>query len=391
MNASNHRRIAIVAACPFPYPRGTPIRILRMAEGLAVQGHTVHVVTYHLGQQVEELPFQIHRIPHIPTYKKLSPGPTYQKLWLLDTLLAFKVNAVVRKEKINIIHAHHYEGLIAGLPAARINKVPIVFDVHTLLSSELPRYSLGIPLRLLVRFGNWFDRLLPPSANHIVTVTNKIRSRLIEKIGIPEKKVTTVYTGQEADRFFSSISKDGLGSEKTLIYTGTLAEYQDIPLMLRAFRKVLLQRPDATLKIITNSSSTPYAGHIEELGNNVVFVEEEYFKLGENLHSGMIALSPRTECDGLPIKMLNYMASGRAVVASEGAAEILEHNRTGLVIPNNDVDAFAAAILELLANPEKARKLGQNARAHIQEFFIWEEAIKKIEAIYASLLEKSTS
>ena len=124
MNVPNHHRIAIIAACPFPYPRGTPIRILRMAEGLAAQGHTVHVVTYHLGQQVEELPFRIHRIPNIPTYKKLSPGPTYQKLWLLDTLLASKVNAVVRKEKIHIIHAHHYEGLIAG-SALEVKKIAI--------------------------------------------------------------------------------------------------------------------------------------------------------------------------------------------------------------------------------------------------------------------------
>ena len=48
-------RIAIVAACPFPLPRGTPVRILRMAEALADRGHEVHVVTYHLELRRGEL------------------------------------------------------------------------------------------------------------------------------------------------------------------------------------------------------------------------------------------------------------------------------------------------------------------------------------------------
>ena len=50
MSASASLTIAMVAACPFPAPRGTPIRALRLAEALAARGHRVHVVTYHYGQ-----------------------------------------------------------------------------------------------------------------------------------------------------------------------------------------------------------------------------------------------------------------------------------------------------------------------------------------------------
>lgn len=96
---SRKLKIAVIAACPFPYPRGTPIRILRMAEGLAAHGHEVHVITYHLGQAMDDLPFAIHRIPNIPTYQKFSPGPTYQKIVMLDTLLAIKILNVVRNKR----------------------------------------------------------------------------------------------------------------------------------------------------------------------------------------------------------------------------------------------------------------------------------------------------
>jgi hypothetical protein len=61
-------RIAMVAACPFPYPRGTPVRIYRMAETLARRGNDVHVITYHLGESPQQVPFTIHRTPSITTY-----------------------------------------------------------------------------------------------------------------------------------------------------------------------------------------------------------------------------------------------------------------------------------------------------------------------------------
>jgi hypothetical protein len=82
-------KIAMVAACPFPYPRRTPIRIFRLAEALTHRGHEIHVVTYHFGDVVNA-PFKIHRIPDVRTYRKYSPGPSYQKLMVLDQLLLFK-------------------------------------------------------------------------------------------------------------------------------------------------------------------------------------------------------------------------------------------------------------------------------------------------------------
>src|SRR3546814_17416178 len=103
--------VAMVAACPFPYPRGTPARIYRMAEALIERGHTVHVVTYHLGQERGSVPFPIHRTPAVPTYRKTEPGPSYQKLFLIAPLLAAALLRGVRTHPVDLIHAHHYEGL----------------------------------------------------------------------------------------------------------------------------------------------------------------------------------------------------------------------------------------------------------------------------------------
>lgn len=377
-------KIAVIAACPFPYPRGTPIRILRMSEALAARGHDVHVITYHLGQNVEDLPFKIHRIPNIPTYHKLSPGPTYQKIAVLDPLLAVKILSVVLKERFDIIHAHHFEGVLASLPARFLTGTPLVFDVHTLLSSELPHYAMGLSAQTLSRIGKIFDHWLPRRASHIVSVTNTIRDRMINEIGISPDKVTTVYTGLETDHFSPHSSTLPGSDSQTLIFTGNLASYQGVDLMLQAFRKVLDQRPQTILKIITDSPIEPYQDLISELNihQNLIVEDASYFQLPAKLHSAPIALNPRVHCDGLPVKLLNYMATARAIVSFEGSAEVLSNGVNGLVVPDNDIDAFARAILELLGKPDLVKTLGENARKSVQEFFVWEKSIESLEEIY---------
>ena len=380
--------ILVVAACPFPYPRGTPLRILRMAESLAARGHHVEVAAYHLEQRLEDLPFPVHRIPALPTYRKYSPGPTYQKLFVLDTLLAGRIFSLARGGRFDVIHAHHYEGLLASLPAARLLRIPLVFDVHTLLSTELPLYSMGLPPAWLRGLGGALDRSLPPLADHIVAVTNSIREKLIAQIHIVPDRVTTVYSGLEADHFKGARAADIRAEPDTLIYTGNLAEYQGIDLMLRALRRVLDRRPAVRLKIVSDWELAPYEGLIRELRleEALELIRADYFHLPQQLHTASVALSPRVVCDGLPLKTLNYMATGRAIVSFQGSAEVLEHRRTALIVPDRDIAAFASAILELLDNPGLAGQLGENARAHVEEFFLWESAVQRLEEIYRTIL-----
>ena len=84
-------RIAMVAACPFPWPRGTPIRIHRMAEALGRRGHEVHVVTYNFGDAIPTPHMTVHRMPSPANYTRGEPGPTATKLALLDPLLTRKL------------------------------------------------------------------------------------------------------------------------------------------------------------------------------------------------------------------------------------------------------------------------------------------------------------
>ena len=100
-----------------------------------------------------------------------------------------------------------------------------------------------------------------------------------------------------------------------------------------------------------------------------------------------MAVLPRVECPGLPQKLLNYMAAGRAVVAFAGSAKRVEHGTTGLIVPNHDVGAFAAAILRLAGDPAEAQRLGRAAQAFVAATASWPTAAERCERVYASLTD----
>jgi glycosyltransferase involved in cell wall biosynthesis len=381
--------IAMVAACPFPAPRGTPIRVLRLAEEMASRGHRVHVVTYDHGVGEVDVSVQVHRIGRVGSGGDLLPGPSLRKLGQLDPMLVGTLGRLLRREHVDIIHAHHFEGLLVGRAARALARArtPLVFDVHTLLTSELPTYRLGLPTWAKRAVATGLDRWLPPMADHVASCTERIRTKLVEIGAMPPERITLVPNGVEPRRFGNGTGRHA-GDAPRLIFTGNLAPYQGIDLMLAALRAVLDRRPDARLTIVSAMPFDDYEASARSLGVRAAIdlvpaaVDEEPALLG----AADVALNPRVDCDGIPMKLLNYMAAGRPVVSFAGSAPGLAHRETAWLAADNDVPAFAAGILALLDQPELRRRLGERARQFVQAHHTWSRSAETAEEMYAALL-----
>ncbi|HUP00996.1 MAG TPA: glycosyltransferase family 4 protein [Gemmatimonadota bacterium] len=383
--------VAIVAACPFPEPRGTPVRILRMAEGLAARGHHVHVVTYHLGSGEVEDAVTVHRIPRVVTYRKRSPGPSYQKVLILDALLAAKLASVLRRHRVDVIHAHHAEGFCAAAAARLGTGIPLIYDAHTLLASELPFYPLGLPLRMKRFLGERLDRLIPRWSDHVISVTEKIRDKLVGEGGLPEERISVISNGVELELFAAEPAVEGRARDRLrrMIFTGNLAPYQGIDLLLLAFREILQHRSDVRLQIVTDSSFEPYEPLARRLAirASVDLIAAGFDKIPALLAGADMAVNPRTSCDGIPLKLLNYMAAAKPVVSFAGSAVGIRHQETGWVVENGDVAGFARAALTLLADSTLADELGRNARTYVEEHHSWQRTAERTEEVYRRLIE----
>ena len=82
------------------------------------------------------------------------------------------------------------------------------------------------------------------------------------------------------------------------------------------------------------------------------------------------------------MKLLNYMAAGKAIVASAGSAKGLQDGCTGRVVPDDDEGAFADAIVALLGNRRERERLGRAARRAVESREAWDAVLDRIEAIY---------
>jgi glycosyltransferase involved in cell wall biosynthesis len=386
-------RIAMIAACPFPAARGTPTRIFHLAKGIAQRGHEVDVYTYHLGEQIEEKTFHIKRTFRVGFYTRVLAGPSYLKLLLLDPLLALNVAMGLSRKRYDVIHAHHFEGLLSALPTRLLRRVPVVFDVHTMLESELPSYKMGLPKRFLALIGRSLDRFLPRYADHVIAVSDEIYDALIAKSGIPDEAISVVPSGVEPEFLaaYSPIESRGRDQKPCLVYAGGLAPYQGIDLLLSAFARARRSRSDLTLRMITASPFGGYEAMATKLGvrDHIEIMSSTLDDLPNHLAVADVAVNPRTTCDGLPQKLLNYMAVGCPIVSFAGSAKFLRHEETGLIVPDDDTDAFADAILRLLSDRELAHNLGRNARVLVRREFSWVHSAERIEAVYSRLLDEA--
>jgi glycosyltransferase involved in cell wall biosynthesis len=86
----------------------------------------------------------------------------------------------------------------------------------------------------------------------------------------------------------------------------------------------------------------------------------------ETLAQDVVVVCPRVSWSGYPIKLLNAMAAGRPIVACRSAAHPIVDGESGVVVYDNDEEAFAQALIRLMQSPEERSRLGNTARAAVE-------------------------
>jgi glycosyltransferase involved in cell wall biosynthesis len=367
-----------------PGTNGGSVHVAAVAEGLAARGHEVHVATYHLGDPVDLTGICTHRIAPLRSYTRMAPGPSLRKLLVVDRLLVIRLRRLLSEGPFDVIHAHHVEGLMIALLARPDRSVPVVFDAHTCLESELPYYAPGATRPLMGRIGRAFDRLLPSRADHTIAVTAELRARLLVAGSLDPADVSVVGNGIEFDVFEEAKRRARMRRRgKTLVFTGNLAPYQGIDLMLQAFALVRQRHPSARLSIVSQAPFAPYEDMAVALGiRDALDVSEVGFEaVPDHLAHADLALNPRLDMPGIAQKTLNYMVMGLPIVSFAGSGRHLAHGETALLVEDGDVAGFARAIGRLISDPQLARRLGDNASRLVRQKNDWTQSSKALEQV----------
>jgi 1,2-diacylglycerol 3-alpha-glucosyltransferase len=389
--------IAMVAACPFPANYGSPGAIRELTETLSEMGHDLHVVTYGEGDDLPVGNAKLHRV-----YKFNSGGhqvgPTRHKL-LVDILLVIKLCQVIRSEKIEIIHAHNYEGGLAGIFAKFVTWKPLIYNAVNLMTEELISYGFIKPAFLAKWLAALLDWFVPIFPNHIIVVTQELYDWLSTH-GVKKEKLTLVPCGVKPSMFDGADPtafrlKYNAGSRPVVMYTGIHSAFQRVDYLLRAFMVVLKEEPSALLMVVSPLSDEPnYPANVElakslGISESVIFVgPHKLEELPDYLAMATVTVVPRPESHGHPIKLLNYMMAAKPIVCFEAGAKGVRHLHDAYIVPNHDWEKMGEAIVMLIRDPALAKRLAAEARETVMNNFDWRILAKKIEAIYAQLLPK---
>jgi glycosyltransferase involved in cell wall biosynthesis len=385
--------IAMVAPCPFPLAQGTQVFIGDLARALHRRGHRIHLVTYHYGQPGTDPGLNgvgLHRSFPLPLKSKLTSGPSVEKP-LYDLLLTARLDQVVRDRRADLIHAHNYEGLLAGLMIGRLRHVPVIFHSHNSMVDELPGYSRSPLGRRMFRWlGDFLDGRFPRRAQACIAVTPET-ARYIRRRGMDSDLIRAIPPAVDEDRLPAPARPKPAAGRPVALYAGNLDRYQNLAFLADSFDRVLERRPDARLKIVTHAPAAEVARAARRWPprREIEIIRTDTFEaLWEQLRHCRVALCPRVSPYGFPIKLLNYLAAGKPVVVCRSSAWGIEHLDNGWVVEDDDRQGFAEAILTLLEDKALRRRLSENARRTVRETFSWEVLIPRYEEVYREVLER---
>ncbi len=396
-DGSDGYSIAMVAACPFPANHGSAASIREMSDTLTDMGHNVTIVTYPIGQEsIRVRRAKVRRTGPFQPETNAKVGPSADK-FVLDFKLLKLLCRVIREERVDIIHAHNYEGALVGIMAKWITRRPLLYNAVNLMSDELAGYKFIRPAFLANWLASALDWFIPIFPDHITAVSPELKDWFVEH-GVPSSKVDMVPAGIEPEMFDHPNPEKfrhqlPINGRPVVMYTGVLNAFQRVDYLLRAFAVALRERPDAVLLIVSPLVSAAHEQEYKQLAqelriaDSIIWVApHELADLSSYLALADVTVVPRPECPGHPVKLLNYMLAGKPTVTFAGSAKGVRHLHDAFVVPNHDFEALGRGISTLLHDRALAVELGANGRATVLADFDWRQICRKIERIYDNLL-----
>jgi 1,2-diacylglycerol 3-alpha-glucosyltransferase len=378
-------RVALFTNSYMPYLSGITISVKMLKDGLRARGHSIFVVgpKYPGHKEADPNIFRLFSLPAIyPGYRILFP-------------YSFRVFKQLKKEKINLIHAHQPFGVgMAALLLARRMKIPFVYTFHTLFSRYLHHVPL-IPQRLAKRALVNYLTFFCQQADAVIVPSEMVRRLLVIR-GV-KTPVQVIPTGLKLDLIkekAQSGQKEQIRKKhnipldaQILLYSGRLAEEKNVPFLLEAFKKIRALEPNVYFILVGGG---PKEKELKKLaGERIIFTGQipHAQVLDHCFAADLFIYASITETQGLVLT--EAKACGLPVVAvfGGGIADVVESGVDGYLLPQNQ-EKFIEHVLRLLREPGLRKEMSIKAREDAHARFSSNIVAKKMENVYNSLIHR---
>jgi glycosyltransferase involved in cell wall biosynthesis len=374
----------MIAPEPFFEPRGTPFSEFHRIRALTALGHEVDLVTYPFGQPVTMPGLRIFRSLKPPFLRGVKIGPSFAKL-PLDALLACTALRRALSSRYDAVHSHEEAGFIGVLLAAWL-RVPHLYDMHSSLPQQLSNFAFsrsrvvrGVFLaleRFMIKRSRVVIVICPSLEETVRGVDPAAQVVLIENAPGSADAPATAAQAASVRRAL------GVGDDAPIVlYTGTFEAYQGLDLLFAAMAIVSRARPDARLVLAGGKPDQVAQARAQArmIGIDAVTLfagERPAPEIPSYLLAADLLVSPRSRGTNTPLKIYQYLRSGKAIVATR----LLTHTQ---VLSDQTAILTAATGLN---DPARAVALGQRAQELAGTKYSYEAYLERTRHACAALL-----
>jgi len=302
----------------------------------------------------------------------------------------------------DLIHERFALYSLGGVLAAKRLGIPLVLEVNAPLMEEAEAFwggSFRGPTRLLAVVS---AGLCAHLSKAVIVVSAPLRDWVVSKWRIDPAKVYVLPNAADVEVPIVSLEtrrllkQYGIDSDPVVIFVGALQPWHGLDNLLEAFAIVLKTIPAAKLLIVGDGPMRqPSVEYSKALGiqRSVIFIGNvEHSRVPELLSVSDVAVAPYPKFAlnfyFSPIKLFEYMAAGKAVVASRlgQIAEVIINGVNGLLVEPGDVGELATAMTKLLTDDSLRKTLGSAARKTVLQGYTWSKYIRKLVQIYELVL-----
>ncbi len=361
--------ILMIAPEPFFEPRGTPFSEFHRIRALTSLGHTVDLATYPFGRDVQMPGLRIVRSLRPPFIHHIGIGPSWTKV-PLNLFLTLTACRLALTRRYDAVHSHEEGGGI-GVLLAWLLRVPHLYDMHSSLPQQVANFGYRKMPGLAWILGR-LERVMIRGSRVVIVICADLETT-VRQI---RRDVPTVLIENAPGSGDQPTAGSGLAVRRTLglgattpvaLYTGTFEHYQGLDLLYAAMARVKARRPDARLVLVGGDAAQ--VAHARQQINGMGLTNEVILtgqrpaeEIPAYLDAATVLVSPRSTGTNTPLKIYQYLRSGRAIVATNlrTHTQVLSDDIAFLAAPTPE--AFADALVAAFDDPSRASAIGARAR-----------------------------
>lgn len=231
-------------------------------------------------------------------------------------------------------------------------------------------------------------------ASVILVNSTSLQNRIIQRFPNVKEKMRMTWLGVDTSRF-KPASKQM--KDVTLLFAGRLIPRKGVPILLKAANLVQQKSPRPVKVIIAGGSTKPeYVKRLKSLARGLhvrarFLGTVPHYRIHHVYQDADVFVCPSQKHEAFGLVNVEAMASGLPVIASDngGIKEVVDDGQTGFLVKDyHRPEAFAGAIVRLLADPVLFEKMKKNTRSVAVKKFSWSATAERLNKIYASVLKK---